>query len=132
MNNNIKEMFDKLIGAQVETLSEDEIVVRDKDGETFDISFHTDDGDCCGYTDITKELFFEPNNKNNPIITNWDWFESEEHEYGGCRVRLTLFGLKKPLAKYEFECNSGSGWCYGATITAVCGLDDKEVEICSW
>ena len=132
MNNNIKEMFDKLIGAQVETLSEDEIVVRDKDGETFDISFHTDDGACCGYTDITKELFFEPNNKNNPIITNWDWFESEEHEYGGYRVRLTLFGLKKPLAKYEFECGSGSGWCYGATITAVCGLDNKEVEICRW
>lgn len=132
MNNDIKEMFDKLIGAQVETLSEDEIVVRDKDGETFDISFHTDDGACCGYTDITKELFFEPNNKNNPIITNWDWFESEEHEYGGYRVRLTLFGLKKPLAKYEFECGSGSGWCYGATITAVCGLDNKEVEICRW
>lgn len=132
MNNNIKEMFDKLIGAQVETLSEDEIVVSDKDGETFDISFHTDDGACCGYTDITKELFFEPNNKNNPIITNWDWFESEEHEYGGYRVRLTLFGLKKPLAKYEFECGSGSGWCYGATITAVCGLDNKEVEICRW
>ena len=132
MNKDIKEMFDKLIGAQVETLSEDEIVVRDKDGETFDISFHTDDGACCGYTDITKELFFEPNNKNNPIITNWDWFESEEHEYGGYRVRLTLFGLKKPLAKYEFECGSGSGWCYGATITAVCGLDNKEVEICRW
>lgn len=131
MNNNIKEMFDKLIGARIVQLSEDEIVVRDKDGETFDISFHTDDGDCCGYTDITKELFFEPNNKNNPIITNWDCFESEE-EYGGCRVRMTLFGLKKPLAKYEFECNSGSGWCYGATITAVCGLDNKEVEICSW
>lgn len=131
MNNNIKEMFDKLIGAQVETLSEDEIVVRDKDGETFDISFHTDDGDCCGYTDITKELFFEPNNKNNPIITGWNWSETEE-SYGGCRVRLTLFGLKKPLAKYEFECNSGSGYCYGATITAVCSLDGKETEICYW
>lgn len=131
MNNDRKEMLDKLIGAQVLTLDEDKIVVKDKNGETFDISFEADDGECCGFTDITKELFFEPNNKNNPIITGWNWSGTEE-SYGGCRVGLTLFGLKKPLAKYEFECNSGSGYCYGATITAVCSLDGKETEICYW
>lgn len=130
MNNNIKEMFDKLIGTQVVTLSKDEIVVKSKNGETFDISFEADNYECCGFKDITKELFFEPNNKNNPIITGWNL--SDEGGWDGCRVRLTLFGLKKPLAKYEFECNSGSGWCYGATITAVCSLDNKEVEICCW
>ena len=53
-----KEMFDKLIGAQVLTLNEEKIVVKDKNGETFNISFEADDGECCGFTDITKELFF--------------------------------------------------------------------------
>ncbi len=131
MNNDIKEMFDKLIGAQVVTLSKDEIVVKNKNGETFDISFYTDDGDCCGYANITKELFFEPNDKNNPIITNWEW---EEQESGSQTVILTLYGLQKLLAEYEFECGSGSGWCYGATIIAMCCLENKvqETEICRW
>ena len=97
MNNDIKEMFDKLIGAQVLTLNEDKIVVKDKNGETFDISFEADDGECCGFTDITKELFFEPNNKNNPIITGWNL--SDEGGWDGCRVRLTLFGLKKAFSQ---------------------------------
>ena len=131
MNSNIKEMFDKLIGAQVVTLSKDEIVVRDKDGETFNISFYTDDGDCCGYANITKELFFEPNNENNPIITDLKW---DERECGWQTVILTLYGVNKLLAEYEFECGSGSGWCYGATITAMCTLGNelKEEKICRW
>lgn len=126
-----KEMFDKLIGAQVLTLNEDKIVVKDKNGETFDISFEVDDCECCEFKDITKELFFEPNDKNNPIITNWEW---EEQESGSQTVILTLYGLQKLLAEYEFECGSSSGWCYGATITAMCCLENKiqETEICKW
>lgn len=131
MNNNIKEMFNKLIGAQIASLSEDAIVVQDKNGETFNISFYTDNGDCCGYANISKTLFFKPNNENNPVITNWTY---DERRYGSQTVILTLYGLNKPLAEYEFECGSGSGWCYGATITAMCTLKNelKETEICGW
>ena len=131
MNNDIKKMLDKLVGAQIITLNEDAIVVKDKNGETFNISFYANHGDCCGYADITKELFFKPNDKNNPIITNWEW---DEHEGGSQTVILTLYGLHKLLAEYEFKCGSGSGWCYGATITAMCTLENelKETKICRW
>lgn len=131
MNNNIKEMFNKLIGAQIVSLSEDAIVVRNKDGEMFNISFYTDHGDCCGYANISKTMFFEENNKNNPIITDLKW---DERKYGSDTVILTLYGMNKLLAEYEFECGSGSGWCYGATITAMCTLKNelKETEICGW
>lgn len=130
-NTELKKMFDRLIGAQIVTLDEDAIVVRGKDGEMFNISFYTDHGDCCGYANITKQLFFEPNNKNNPVITNWKW---DERKYGSQTVIVTLYGVNKLLAEYEFECGSGSGWCYGATITAMCCLDNEieEAKICRW
>lgn len=130
-NIELKKMFNRLIGAQIVTLSKDEIVVRNKDGEMFNISFYADNGDCCGYANITKQLFFEPNNENNPIITDLKW---DERRYGSQTVILTLYGVNRLLAEYEFECGSGSGWCYGAAITAMCTLEDeiKEEKICRW
>lgn len=136
MNQNIKKAFDNLIGCQIIDINEDSITVRKREGiyesiskeDIYNISFHKCDGDCCGYAEITKELFFEPNNENNSVITNWT--SSEEENSCSQVVTLTLFGLKKPLVKYEFECGSGSGWCYGATIQINC--QDVNETLCSW
>lgn len=136
MNEKIKKAFDNLIGCQIIDITENSITVRKRDElyeligyeDTYDISFDKYDGDCCGYAEITKELFFEPNNENNPVITNWT--ASEEENDSSQVVTLTLFGMKKPLVKYEFECSSGSGWCYGATIQVNCR--DANETLCSW
>lgn len=127
MNEKLKKTFDNLIGCQIIDINEDSITVRKRD-ELYDISFDKYDGDCCGYAEIKKELFFEPNNENNPVITNWATSE-EENDYSQI-VTLTLFGMKKPLVKYEFECGSGSGWGYGATIQINCR--DANETLCSW
>lgn len=127
MNGKIKKAFDNLMGCQIIDITEDSIAVRKRD-ELYDISFDKNNGDCCGYAEITKELFFEPNNENNPVITNWT--TSEEEDGYSQIVTLTLFGMKKPLVKYEFECGSGSGWCYGATIQINCR--DANETLCSW
>ena len=130
MNKDTKTIFERLIGAQIIKLNEKEIIVKAPNGETLSVNFYEDHGDCCGYTRITKELFFEPNDKDNPVITDVEWCKDEnENRY---RVRLTLFGVKKPLAEYEFECGSNSGWCYGAAITAMCSFEDSEIGICRW
>lgn len=65
MNEKIKKAFDNLIGCQIIDITENSITVRKRDElyeligyeDTYDISFDKYDGDCCGYAEITKELF---------------------------------------------------------------------------
>lgn len=124
----MKELFKKLIGAQIVKLTEDQIIVRtSEDDDPISLDFYKDNIDC-GWASIRHELFYEEGNKENPVITN---IEVEENE-NGCseRVVLTLFGEAKTLAEYNFSCGSDSGWHYGAAITVVCGLNEKTV--CKW
>ena len=125
---NIKNELNSLIGKQIICANDTQLICQGKNGETVDISFYADNVDC-GYAEVTRELFFEPNNKNNPVITDWEFAGGDRDN--SCRVELTFFGLKKPLVKYDLECGSGSGWHYGAAITVV--FDNlKEVRVCEW
>lgn len=119
-----------LIGYQIVELYDTEMTVR-KDTSTFTIEFDCDHGDCCGFADITNTLFFDPkNSKENPVITKVEF--SGDEEYGSRNALITFFGGYLPIAKIEANAGSGSGWMYGATVTAKCKPLNMDEEIVGW
>ena len=120
-----------LIGYQLVSINDEEIIVR-KDGKEFTLCIYEDYGDCCGYNDITTELFISNEElKRNPIITNVEMEEIEDEE-DGSRGRLTFLGEYNPIASVNSYSSSGSGWSYGACVTVECkmlGIDDT---LSSW
>lgn len=121
----------KLIGFQLVDLS-DEVMVVQKDSTVYAIEFNHDEGDCCGFTNVHNTLLFDKNDsKENPVITNIERIDSGAG--GDCdSITLTLFGGYKPLAKISAEASSGSGWCYGATVTVNCKPLQIDECLASW
>ena len=122
--------IDNLVGSQIIDMCEKSITVKTKNGQTLQFDFICEQGDCCGYAEIKNTLYFKPDDNNNPVITN---LVMRTEEKDCCKeVILILFGEYKALADYRFECGSGSGWCYGATISVACKIVPDVEELCSW
>lgn len=122
-------MLEKLIGAQILTVSVDSIEVKLGD-EVFTLEIISDGGDCCGYAEFTTNLLYSENDSRNPIITNVS-LKSGESDYEDSSV-ITFYGESKPLATIESEAGSGSGWSYGAFVSLKCKALDIDEYLASW
>lgn len=121
-----------LVGYQVVNIDNEQMTVS-KDGKSYTINFKCDYGDCCGYSDITNTLLFNPQSpKENPVIIRVESSDTESENGDEASIRITLFGEYKPLAKIEANAGSGSGWCYGATVTAICKSLNLDETIIMW
>jgi hypothetical protein len=118
-----------LVGFQLISLDNEQMVVQ-KDSKVYSLNFMCDEGDCCGYSNIFNTLFIDTNDiKENPIITNIE-YSSTNDDYD--TIKITLFGGMKKLAQIEAEAGSGSGWCYGATVTVECQPLEMSETLVSW
>lgn len=119
-----------LIGYQLISIDDSQITVKKNDGE-YRISIDEDYGDCCGFNEITTQLFISEDELNrNPIITNVkieDMSSGEED-----RAVITFFGEYKPMATIDAMSSSGSGWAYGACVSIVCDELDINEIISQW
>ena len=119
-----------LIGYQLISINPQTIVVK-KDDKEYTLYINEDYGDCCGYNDITTELFISDTDlKRNPIITNV--IMDENYEGDGSSGKLIFFGEYKPIAAVNTYSSSGSGWCYGACVTVECEMLEIDDVISSW
>lgn len=118
-----------LVGAQLINLTEEYIDVE-KNGTRYRINIIEYEGDCCGYNEITTNLFISDKNfKRNPIITK---VTIEDENCGGNRVRLVFFGEDNNLGVLDTYSYSGSGWCYGACVTLVCDELNIHTILSTW
>lgn len=136
MTNEIKPMFDKLIGAQLIELNERGFKIQMANGDIRTYKFEEDSGGCCGYNDFSVLLFDDEDTKENPVITNIA-YEKAEPSYdflysGGQRLQITFFGAHKKLATIDSYSSSGSGWCYGACVTVDCVETGEHAVITNW
>lgn len=119
------------VGAQVLEATECGVKVK-KDGMEYDFYFEEDCGDCCGYNTFNAYVLYEKDSNRNPVITKVDVEDGGgEHD----SLEITFFGESKALAKIESESGSGSGWCYGATVSLIFKPSDNEsleLELTSW
>lgn len=93
-------------------------------GDILNYTFIEDEGDCCGYNEISATLLIDE--KDMPAIAKVEQ-KNKEDEYADIVV-ITFFGMDKKLAEIESLSSSGSGWCYGATVTVKC-VETGEEEI---
>ena len=119
-----------LVGFQLVDLTEEKILVRAPDGKTFTLFIEDDEGDCCGFNDITTTLEVKKNSKINPIITKVDICNEEEDEGECCYV--TFYGDSKVLGSIDTYSSSGSGWNYGANVTVRCSPLSLIETLSSW
>lgn len=121
-----------LIGYQLVSIDNTEIVVQ-KGDEIHTLHIVENYGDCCGFNEVSTELFIDDTDtKRNPVITNVE-IDSGEHPYASCdSVKITFFGEYKPIARLNSLSSSGSGWCYGACVTIVCDSLDIDEQISRW
>lgn len=122
-------MLEKLIGAQILTVSDDSIEVE-LDGKVFSLEIISDDGFCCGSASFTTNLLYSENDYRNPIITNVS-LKGGCSEYGDSSV-VTFYGESKPLVTVESEAGSGSGYYYGAYVSLNCKALDIDEHLASW
>lgn len=128
-NSEIK-MLNGLVGASLVELNERRFVVN-KDDMLICFTFEEDSGSCCGFNEITTNLFISKEELHrNPIITSIETERgADNHED---RLVITLFGEQKQLAEIESISSSGSGWNYGATVTLRCLKTNEEEILTSW
>lgn len=121
-----------LVGFQLVSINDDEMIVK-KDGLSHRLTFHRDEGDCCGFTELeTKLLISEDEAHRNPVITDI-YINEHDGEWGdGNTVRVTFFGEYLPLANVYSYASSGSGWCYGAAVSVECNALNLHEELASW
>ena len=126
-------MFNSLLGSQLVSLDECGFTVRSK-GKERHFVFDEDHGDCCGYNNIEAKLLIseEEEANRNLIITNIA-MERDDGGYGdGNSLTITFFGESKLLAQINSYSSSGSGWCYGATVTCKCVETQEQEVLTSW
>lgn len=128
--NNIEKFQDALIGCQLIKLDDEHMIVKTPSGELIPFEFTLYHGDCCGYAEITNTLLYASSDKNNPVITKVE--RDEDSDGYSETVVLTLFGIDKDLATVKTTCGSGSGWCYGATVSVQCKPLNICETICEW
>lgn len=123
-------MLNDLVGANLVELNERRFVVN-KDDMLICFTFEEDSGDCCGFNEITANLFISKEELHrNPVITSIETERgADNHED---RLVITLFGEQKQLAEIESISSSGSGWNYGATVTLRCLKTNEEEVLTSW
>ena len=121
--------LENLIGFQLVNLDDEQMIVQ-KDSKVYTLQFICEDGDCCGFSNVSNTLFIDTvNAKENPIITNIEYDSTNDDSD---IVKITLFGEIKKLAQIEAEAGSGSGWCYGATVTVECKPLEIDETLASW
>ena len=123
-------MLNGLVGASLVELNERRFIVN-KDDMLICFTFEEDNGDCCGFNEITTNLFVSKEELHrNPIITSIQ----TERDAGNDEDRLliTLFEEQKQLAEVESMSSSGSGWSYGATVTLHCLKTNEKEVLTSW
>lgn len=125
-------MFDKIIGAQLVRLDEKGFEVK-KDNSLYHFDFIEDEGDCCGYNDISTQLFIsEEELARNPAIMKYEIVEDNGDFEEGSLFRLVFFGEVKKMAEVETYSFSGSGWNYGAAVSCLCRETNEEKILSCW
>ena len=114
---------EKLIGAQVLTVSSSNVVVSVNNQEV-SLDIEIKQGDCCGYADaeikpLTDVLkVYQEDTSNNPIIT--DIKVTEDSNNYSNQIEITFFGESQELFEIAGEAGSRTGWSYGATVSIIC------------
>lgn len=125
-------MFNKIIGAQLVRLDEKGFEVK-KDDNLYHFDFIETEGDCCGYNDISTQLFIsEEELARNPAIMKYEIIEDDGVHEEGSYFRLIFFGEVKKMAEVETYSSSGSGWSYGAAVSCLCRETNEEEILSSW
>ena len=123
------DLLKDIIGAQLSSVTTHSFTVRTPAGKILEFQFEEDEGECCGYNNLSTTLYFDSDDiTNNPVITNFSYETSQSASQPGQSATITLFGLNRTIAKFEsFSC-SGSGYWYGATVTLKCHYTNKYIE----
>lgn len=126
-------IFNNLIGARLVSINNDGFSVRLENGDMRHFEFEEDPGDCCGFSNVyTKLLIDEKDLANAPAITNVEIQEDDGETTDEDSLRVTLFGVNRTLATIDSVSSSGSGWCYGSTMTVRCKETGQEEVITAW
>ena len=100
-------------------------------GEQRDFVFDEYEGDCCGFNQLSTNLFISDEElRRNPVITNIESIDTSEREEDS--VKIAFFGEYKEIAEVNSLSSSGSGWCYGACVWVVCKQTNEKVTITSY
>ena len=83
------------------------------------------------FNTIETKLFYEKNNKRNPVITNVSIIHNE-NDIDGDKAILTLLGEDKKIAEIESISSSRSGWAYGAYVRLRCDLLRLDEILSQW
>ena len=125
-------MFNKVVGAQLVELNNNGFTVKRGD-EYFHFDFIEDEGDCCGYNDISTNLFISPSMlSRNPVITKIDIENDDDTGEDSATCRITFFGKVKKMAEVETLSSSGSGYSYGACVSCVCRETEEKEVLSFW
>lgn len=125
---------DKLIGMQLVSWDDDRKIMTVKKGNNlFKLVFDdSKEGGCCGYNDFFAELFVSNEElKRNPVITKLECERSGDEENADS-VRITFLGEAKKIMTINSLSSSGSGWCYGATVTVKCEALSIDETVTGW
>ena len=122
-------MLNKLVGAQVVRINGSSIEVKLGD-KIHVLEIVVDEGDCCGFANFDMTLFYEEENKRNPIITNIE-MKYDNNDYKETAI-ITFYGENKKIASIEAEAGSESGYSYGACVTLRCKTLDIDETLVKW
>lgn len=121
-----------LIGFQIVSIDEEQIVVS-KDGVTHTLEIYQDTGDCCGFNEVTTSLLISSDElSKNPVIVDVEFIRTTDGDCYGDGCKLTFFGEYNPIATLNSYSSSGSGWCYGASVSLVCKPLDLAATVTCW
>ena len=117
-----------LIGYQLVSIYDTMITVR-KGNSIYELYIEQDYGGCCGFNEVSTSLLIsETEVKRNPVITDVV-IENGNGDGYQTTAKITFFGEYKTLAELNALSSSGSGWCYGASVSVVCKALDMEETI---
>ena len=123
-------MLEFLIGARLVTADDAGFEVVASNDKRYRFNFESYEGDCCGYNTISSNLLIEDESEQNPRITKISHTITDDRYSQSCEI--TFFGISKPIYTAAIESGSGSGWCYGATVSLTCKEADFNEILTSW
>ena len=116
-----------LLGSKLISISEDEMLIENCEGQTTVIKI-IQEGDCCGFNEVIATLLINENDR--PVITKLEEVYEDKDDESVCRI--TLFGGYKAIAVLETLSSSGSGWKYGACVTLKCKSPHIDEQLTCW